>query len=64
MGQKLKAFSQGEEIKDPTTGLVLGREENELGVVKIASFFGENGSIANTLGGSLPKKDDLCRMLE
>jgi len=64
VGQKLKAFSQGEEIKDPTTGLVIGREENELGVVKISSFFGDDGSIANVISGSQPSSGDLCRLVE
>lgn len=62
IGQKLQVFSQGEEIKDPTTGLVLGREESEVGVIKIASFLGESGSIANVISGSTPAKDYLCRL--
>lgn len=64
VGQKLTIFSQGEEIKDPDTGLLLGREENEVGVVKIASFFGENGSIANVISGEMPQKDFLGRLID
>jgi len=46
VGMKLKAFSQGAPIIDPETGLTLGNEEDELGVLKISYMFGENGSIA------------------
>ncbi len=63
-GQKLRAFSQGAEILDPTTGLVIGQEEEELGVLKIASFFGDNGAIANVISGSVPKPKDLCRLAD
>lgn len=64
VGQKLKAFSQGAEIIDPTTGLVLGQEEEEIGTLKVASFLGDNGSIANVISGSLPKPKDLVRLAE
>lgn len=64
VGQKLKVFSQGKEIKDPTTGLVIGRTEKEVGVLKVASFFGDNGSIANVMSGSVPQPSYLCRLAE
>ncbi len=64
VGQKLKVFSQGEDIVDPTTGLVLGQEETELGTLKVASYFGENGSVANVVSGNLPKAKDLCRLAD
>lgn len=64
LGQKLKAFSQGATITDPTTGLVLGQEEDELGTLKIASYFGDNGSIATVISGTTPKAKDLCRLAE
>lgn len=64
VGQKLKAFSQGAEIMDPTTGLVLGQEEEEIGTLKVASHFGDNGAIANVISGSVPKLKDLCRLAD
>lgn len=64
VGQKLTAFSQGAEILDPITGLVLGQEEEEIGILKVASFFGDNGSIATVIKGGLPKVRDLCRLTE
>lgn len=64
VGQKLKVFSQGKEIKDPTTGLVMGRTEKEVGVVKVASFFGEDGSVVNVISGSLPQVGYLCRLVD
>jgi len=64
VGQKLKVFSQGREIKDPTTGLVLGRTEKEIGTIKIASYLGDNGAVANLISGELPKPTYLCRLVE
>ena len=64
VGQKLKVFYQGANIVDPTTGLVLGQEEKEIGTIKIASFFGENGSVANVVNGSMPEPKALCRLEE
>jgi len=64
VGQKLNVFSQGAEIIDPTTGVVLGQEEKQIATVKIASFFGENGSIAKLVSGSLPDPKALCRLAE
>ena len=62
VGQKFKVFSQGKEIKDPTTGLVLGRTEKQVGKLKLASFFGDNGAIASVISGSLPKPGYLVRL--
>jgi len=64
VGQKLKVFSQGAEILDPTTGLVLGQEEEELGTLKVASHFGDNGAIANVVSGATPAPKALCRLAE
>lgn len=64
IGQKLKVFSQGKEIKDPTTGLIIGRTEKEVGVVKIASFFGDNGSVATVISGQTPAPGYLVRLAE
>jgi len=64
LGQKLKVYSQGKEIKDPTTGLVIGRTEKEVGTLKVGQFFGDDGSIANVLSGSLPQKNYLVRLIE
>jgi len=62
VGQELKVFSQGHEIKDPTTGLTLGFTERPIGVLKVASHFGDNGSIGNMESGDLPKPGFLCRL--
>ena len=64
VGQKLNVFSQGREIKDPTTGLVIGNTEKQIGTIKIASMFGDNGSIANVISGDLPQPGALCRLAE
>lgn len=64
VGQKLKVFSQGKEIKDPTTGLVIGRTEKQVGTLKVASHFGDNGSIADVISGDMPLAGYLCRLAE
>lgn len=62
LGQKLNVFSQGADIVDPTTGLVLGKEESKIGTLKVESYFGENGSIASLVSGKLPEPKALCRL--
>ncbi len=64
VGQKVKVFSQGKEIKDPNTGIVLGRTESEIGTAKITSFFGDDGSIATLISGELPKPTYLVRIAD
>ncbi len=62
VGQKLDVFSQGAEIIDPSSGIVLGREEEKIGTLKIGSFMGDAASIADVISGSTPKPKDLCRL--
>jgi hypothetical protein len=64
IGQKLRVFSQGREIKDPSTGLVIGRTEKEIAVVKVASYFGDNGAVAQPLSGESPRQGSLCRLAD
>lgn len=64
VGQKLNVFSQGREIKDPTTGLVIGRTEKQVASGKVASFFGDDGSILSIISGDLPLAGFLCRLAE
>ncbi len=64
VGQKLKVFSQGAEIKDPDSGIVLGREEQELGTLEVTSHAGDKLSLGKVTKGRMPSKGDLCRMEE
>lgn len=64
VGQKLKVFSQGAEIKDPDSGIVLGREEEEIGMLQVASHAGDKLSVGKLLKGRMPQKGDLCRLAE
>lgn len=64
VGQKLKVFSQGAEIKDPDSGISLGREEEEIGQLEIASHAGEKLSIGKAIKGRSPQKGDICRLVE
>ena len=61
-GTKLKVFHLGKEIKSPTTGLVIGRTEEEIGEAEVASRFGDDGSIAKLKKGRMPSAGDLCRL--
>lgn len=63
-GMKLSCFHLGREIKDPTTGLVIGFAEEPMGTLKIERFFGEDGSVGRMAGASLPSPKDLCRFIE
>jgi curli biogenesis system outer membrane secretion channel CsgG len=64
IGQKLDVFSQGAEIVDPSSGIVLGHEEQKIGQIKVASYLGDAASIANVISGSVPSTKDLCRLAE
>ena len=64
VGQKLKVFSQGPEIKDPESGLVLGREEEELGILEVTNHAGDKLSVGKMIKGRMPSKGDVCRLDE
>jgi len=67
-GQELNCFSLGKQITDPTTGLVLGHEEEPLGTVRVTGPLGANGegSIAHMLKqtGRAPQPKDICRLAD
>lgn len=62
LGKVLEVYKAGREIKDPTTGLVIGNTEEKIGEVKISRYFGEDGSVAELIKGSLPSKGDVARL--
>jgi len=62
VGKKLKVYHLGKEIKDPTTGLVIGNVENEIAEIEVVRHFGEDGSVAKIIKGSSPSKNDICRL--
>ena len=65
LGQKLKVFSQGAEIKDPDSGRVLGREEDELGEMEVTNHAGDKLSVGKMVkGGRMPTQGDICRLIE
>lgn len=64
VGQKLRVYSQGAEIKDPESGMVLGREEEEIGQMEVSSHAGEKLSLGKIVKGRSPQKGDLCRLME
>ncbi|PCI36513.1 MAG: hypothetical protein COB53_09310 [Elusimicrobia bacterium] len=65
-GQELDCFSLGKKIMDPTTGLVLGHEEEPLGSVRVTGPLGVSGegSIARVVKqtGRRPRAKDICRI--
>ncbi len=53
VGDELIVTELGEEIKDPQTGLVIGRAPGPvLGRLRIIGFFGDDGSVATVEAGS------------
>ncbi len=64
LGTTLKLFHLGKEIISPTTGLVLGRTEDEIGTIRIERYFAEDGSVAKVVRGKLPSRGDLCKLIE
>ena len=64
IGQKLIVLRAGKVIKDPTTGLVLGNTEDKIGEMKTIRYFGEDGSVAQLISGSMPAAGDVARLNE
>lgn len=67
-GQELECYHLGAEVKDPTTGLLLGHEEVALGRVVVDGPLGDdgNGSIARLVkpSGPAPSPKDICRLAD
>jgi len=64
LGKTLTVYKIGREIKDPTTGLSLGNTEEKTGEIKVDRYFGDDGSVAELVKGSMPSKGDIARMKE
>ena len=63
VGDILSVQELGDEILDPQTGVSLGRAPGvERGMVKIASFFGKDGSVASIVSGGGFKANDLVKL--
>ena len=65
VGAKLDCYSQGAEIRDPGSNLVIGHREEYLGAVEVDRYCGDMGdcSIARMIkaAGGSPKSKDICR---
>ncbi|MCK4926732.1 CsgG/HfaB family protein [Candidatus Aerophobetes bacterium] len=59
-GDRFLVFEKGEELVDPMTGLSLGAEETELGIIKVVSIK-EKYSIAETVLGSGFSRGNIIR---
>ena len=62
LGLKLSIYHLGEDIIDPTTGVLLGREEMKIGEGKIISFIGEDAAILEYSSNSEVKIGDSCKI--
>lgn len=62
LSTKLVVYRTGKDIVSPTTGLVVGQTEEELGTLQVDRYFGDNGAIARVLSGDPPSRNDLCRL--
>lgn len=65
IGLKLECYSQGKEIRDPKSNLVIGYREEYLGDFEVIRYCGDSGdcSVAKAIkmAGS-PKSGDICRL--
>ena len=61
IGQDLTVYHTGRDIVSPTTGVVIGQTEEEVGMAEVVRFFGEDGAIAKVTKGGLPSAKDICR---
>lgn len=66
IGQKLACYHQGDEIRDPSSNLVIGHREQYIGEVEIKRYCGQSGdcSVASLVkaAGARPAKKDVCRL--
>ncbi|MCK4353548.1 hypothetical protein KAW65_09105 [candidate division WOR-3 bacterium] len=62
IGTILEVRRPGKEIKSPETGRDIGRVETTIGKIKVISYFGEDGSIANVLSGEPPMSGDYVKI--
>ncbi|MEI7481459.1 MAG: CsgG/HfaB family protein [Elusimicrobiota bacterium] len=66
VGMKLDCYSQGAEIRNPQSNLVIGHREEYLGAVEVQRYCGDMGdcSIARLVkaAGGSPKAKDICRI--
>ncbi|MBI3550276.1 MAG: hypothetical protein HY078_14650 [Elusimicrobia bacterium] len=67
-GMALECFHLGKEIRDPTTGLLLGNEELPIGRAEVQGGLGDTGegSVARLVrsAGSVPEIKDICRLAD
>ena len=65
VGTTLSCWRLGDEIRDPATGRVLGRARTKTStVIRVESYFGEDGSVATLVEGSAPARGDICLLRE
>ncbi len=64
-GQNLRVYAKGNEIKDPTTKLSLGKAQGALkGTIKVVDFFGLDGAICEPLAAGKFKQGDMVKAAE
>ncbi len=63
-GQQLLVFRAGEELVDPDTGISLGSEESQIGVIEVVNNTVGNGkaSVCKIISGSGFQRNDIVRM--
>ena len=65
VGQNLRVYAKGTEIKDPTTKLPLGLAQGALkGTVKVVDFFGIDGAICEPVAAGRFKQGDMVKTVE
>ena len=65
VGQNLRVYAKGNEIKDPTTKLSLGKAQGALkGTIKVVDFFGLDGAICEPLAAGKFQQNDMVKAAE
>ncbi len=65
IGQNLRVYAKGSNIKDPTTKLSLGNAQGALkGTVKVVDFFGLDGAICEPVAAGKFSQGDMVKAVE
>lgn len=62
LNTKLKVTRPGRTIYSQSTGEAMGAVENEVGMIQVDKYFGNNGALAKIISGGTPQIGDICRI--
>ncbi|OGS23792.1 MAG: hypothetical protein A2297_02445 [Elusimicrobia bacterium RIFOXYB2_FULL_48_7] len=62
VNSKLKVTRPGKPIISKSTGVTIGNVENDVGMIEVVKYLGENGAVAKVVSGEKPQPGDICRV--